>query len=149
MLHRTRHLYIRQQTAVGNTIRAHGRVGIVAPVGRNGGVPLRKSRIKGTSVSPKLRACLSKPRGSRRLGDWGSEVQILSLRPITRFFSTACHRPLAFGRGLACPGTPGDKASNRLRRIIKVITGGGYLTVKVTLHIMGQNEPYLLCVTVI
>jgi transposase len=37
MLHRTRHLLIRQQTAVLNSIRAHlAELGIVAPVGRNG-----------------------------------------------------------------------------------------------------------------
>ena len=37
MLHRTRHLFIRQQTAVINAIRAHlGEFGIVARVGRNG-----------------------------------------------------------------------------------------------------------------
>jgi transposase len=37
MLHRTRHLFVRQQTAVINTIRAHlAEFGIVAPVGRNG-----------------------------------------------------------------------------------------------------------------
>jgi transposase len=37
VLHRTRHLFIRQQTAVINTIRAHlAEFGIVAPVGRNG-----------------------------------------------------------------------------------------------------------------
>jgi len=37
MLHRTRHLFIRQQTAVINAIRAHlAELGIVAPVGRNG-----------------------------------------------------------------------------------------------------------------
>jgi len=37
MLHRTRHLFIRQQTAVINAIRAHlGELGIVAPVGRRG-----------------------------------------------------------------------------------------------------------------
>ncbi len=37
MLHRTRHLFIRQQTAVINAIRAHlAEIGIVAPVGRNG-----------------------------------------------------------------------------------------------------------------
>ena len=36
MLHRTRHLFIRQQTAVINAIRAHlAEFGIVAPVGRN------------------------------------------------------------------------------------------------------------------
>jgi transposase len=37
MLHRTRHLYIRQQTSVINAIRAHlAEFGIVAPIGRNG-----------------------------------------------------------------------------------------------------------------
>jgi transposase len=37
MLHRTRHLFIRQQTAVINAIRAHlAEFGNVAPVGRNG-----------------------------------------------------------------------------------------------------------------
>src|SRR4029453_12122454 len=37
MLHRTRHLFIRQQAAVINAIRAHlAEFGIVAPVGRNG-----------------------------------------------------------------------------------------------------------------
>jgi transposase len=37
MLHRARHLFIRQQTAVINAIRAHlAEFGIVAPVGRNG-----------------------------------------------------------------------------------------------------------------
>src|SRR5947208_3425866 len=37
MLHRTRHLLIRQQTSVINAIRAHlAEFGIVAPVGRNG-----------------------------------------------------------------------------------------------------------------
>ena len=37
MPHRTRHLFIRQQTAVINAIRAHlAEFGVVAPVGRNG-----------------------------------------------------------------------------------------------------------------
>ena len=37
LLHRTRHLFILQQTAVINAIRAHlAEFGIVAPVGRNG-----------------------------------------------------------------------------------------------------------------
>jgi transposase len=36
-LHRTRHLFIRQQTAVINSIRAYlAEFGIVAPIGRNG-----------------------------------------------------------------------------------------------------------------
>src|SRR5690349_5082986 len=37
VLHRTRHLFVRQQTAVVNAIRAHlAEFGVVAPVGRNG-----------------------------------------------------------------------------------------------------------------
>src|SRR5436190_1938682 len=41
MLHRTRHLFIRQQTSVINAIRAHlAEFGIVAPVGRKGGEEL-------------------------------------------------------------------------------------------------------------
>jgi len=37
MLHRTRHLFVHQQNAVINSIRAHlAELGIVAPVGRNG-----------------------------------------------------------------------------------------------------------------
>ena len=37
VLHRTRHLFIRQQTSVINAIRAHlAEFGIVAPVGRKG-----------------------------------------------------------------------------------------------------------------
>jgi transposase len=37
MLHRTRHLFVRQQTAVINSILAHlAEFGIVAPVGRKG-----------------------------------------------------------------------------------------------------------------
>jgi transposase len=37
MLHRTRHLFVRQQTAAINAIRAHlAEFGIVAPVGRHG-----------------------------------------------------------------------------------------------------------------
>src|SRR5258708_1860757 len=37
MLHRTRHLFVRQQTAAINAIRAHlGEFGVVAPVGRRG-----------------------------------------------------------------------------------------------------------------
>src|ERR1051326_1909632 len=41
VLHRTRHLFIRQQTSVINAIRAHlAEFGIVAPVGRQGGEQL-------------------------------------------------------------------------------------------------------------
>jgi transposase len=62
MLHRTRHLLIRQQTAVINAIRAHlAEFGIVAPVGRNGveqllGVVADPSDKR---VSAVARACLT------------------------------------------------------------------------------------------
>ena len=40
VLHRTRHLFIRQQTAVLNAIRAHlAEFEVVAPVGRDGSHP--------------------------------------------------------------------------------------------------------------
>ena len=51
-LHRTRHLFIRQQTSVINAIRAHlAEFGIVAPVGRHGveqllGIAARGERYK-------------------------------------------------------------------------------------------------------
>src|SRR5215470_6619208 len=45
MLHRTRHLFIRQQTAVINVIRAHlAEFGVIAPVGRKGVEELLRSR---------------------------------------------------------------------------------------------------------
>jgi transposase len=47
MLHRTRHLFIRQQTAVINAIRAHlAEFGMVAPVGRNGVEQLLGNRLR-------------------------------------------------------------------------------------------------------
>ena len=58
MLHRTRHLFIRQQTAVINAIRAHlAEFGIVAPVGRHGVEELlRSSLIQVTSGCLRWRA---------------------------------------------------------------------------------------------
>jgi transposase len=45
MLHRTRHLFIRQQTAVINTIRAHlAEFGIVAPVAHRARLEYRKTK---------------------------------------------------------------------------------------------------------
>jgi transposase len=62
MLHRTRHLFIRQQTAVINAIRAHlAEFGIVAPLGRRG-----VEELLGVVADPKdkrlpeiARACLA------------------------------------------------------------------------------------------
>ena len=61
MLHRTRHLFIRQQTAVINAIRAHlAEFGIVAPVGRNGVEELLKvvADARDERVPEIARACL-------------------------------------------------------------------------------------------
>jgi transposase len=62
MLHRTRHLFIRQQTAVINAIRAHlAEFGIVAPVGRKGVEELLKVVADARDVRlPEIaRACVA------------------------------------------------------------------------------------------
>ena len=71
MLHRTRHLFIRQQTAIINTIRAHlAEFGIVAPVGRNGVEELLYAVAdQRTSASP------SRARVSRSLGRSARQAQ--------------------------------------------------------------------------
>ena len=62
MLHRTRHLFIRQQTAVINAIRAHlAEFGVVAPVGRKG-VEALLDVVAGSSdeqVPEVARACVA------------------------------------------------------------------------------------------
>ena len=62
MLHRTRHLFIRQQTAVINAIRAHlAEFGIVAPVGRQGVEKLLDivADAEDTRLSDVARGCLA------------------------------------------------------------------------------------------
>jgi transposase len=62
MLHRTRHLFIRQQTAVINAIRAHlAEFGIVAPVGRKGVEELLKvvADASDERVPELARACVA------------------------------------------------------------------------------------------
>jgi transposase len=62
MLHRTRHLFIRQQTALINSIRAHlAEFGIVAPVGRKGVTELLRvvADPNDKRVSEVARACLA------------------------------------------------------------------------------------------
>jgi transposase len=62
MLHRTRHLFIRQQTAVINAIRAHlAEFGIVAPVGRRGVEELLRvvADRNDKRVPEVVRACLA------------------------------------------------------------------------------------------
>src|SRR6266699_1347101 len=71
MLHRTRHLFIRQQTAVINAIRAHlAEFGIVAPVGRNGVEALLDVVADSSDkrVPEIARACLVALGGIFRLG---------------------------------------------------------------------------------
>lgn len=61
MLHRTRHLLVRQRTAISNTIRAHmAELGIVAPVGRRGIERLLEIAANATDdrVPEIARACL-------------------------------------------------------------------------------------------
>jgi transposase len=61
MLHRTRHLFVRQRTAVINSIRAFlAEVGIVAPVGRRGLDQLLQLIAEGKDqrVPPSARTCL-------------------------------------------------------------------------------------------
>src|SRR5579864_7882480 len=62
VLHRTRHLFVRQQTSVINAIRAHcAEFGIVAPVGRRGVEELLNviTNAKEEQVPAIARACLS------------------------------------------------------------------------------------------
>jgi transposase len=61
-LHRTRHLFIRQQTAIINSIRAHlAEFGIVAPVGRNGVEQLLEvvANVEDTRLPEVARACVA------------------------------------------------------------------------------------------
>jgi transposase len=62
MLHRTRHLFIRQQTAIINSIRAHlAEFGIVAPVGRKGVEQLLEvvADVDDTRLPEVARACVA------------------------------------------------------------------------------------------
>src|SRR2546426_7717926 len=62
MLHRTRHLFIRQQTSVINAIRAHmAELGIVAAVGRHGVEALLEvvADVSDNRVPEVARACLA------------------------------------------------------------------------------------------
>ena len=70
MLHRTRHLFIRQQTSVINAIRAHlAEFGIIAPVGRKGITELLHviADPSDKRVPDVVRACLA-ALGSQLLG---------------------------------------------------------------------------------
>src|SRR5437588_8773086 len=87
-LHRTRHLFIRQQTAVINAIRAHlAEFGIVAAVGRNG-VEQLLSIVADPSdkrVPEIARACLAAP---------GAQLRMLKAQNLDfDRMSTVWHRP--------------------------------------------------------
>jgi transposase len=100
VLHRTRHLFVRQQTAVINAIRAHlAEFGIVAPVGRNG-----VEELLGVVVDPSdkrlpeiARACLTALGAQLRM----LKAQILEFDRMIR----AWHRSSETSRRLDhCPG---------------------------------------------
>ena len=100
MLHRTRHLFIRQQTAVINAIRAHlAEFGIVAPVGRNGVEELLNvvADASDTRVPEVARACLAALGAQLRT----LKTQILNFDRMI----TAWHRSSETSRRLDdCPG---------------------------------------------
>jgi transposase len=81
MLHRTRHLFIRQRTALINSIRAFlAEVGIVAPVGRQGLDQLLELIAEGKDqrVPPPARTCLVAL--SIQLGALREQIRILDRR---------------------------------------------------------------------
>jgi transposase len=89
VLHRTRHLFIRQQTAVINAIRAHlAEFGIVAPVGRHGveellnvvADPRQAGSGNGPCVSPGIRSSIAQDQGA----DTGVRPADQGLAPIQR-----------------------------------------------------------------
>src|SRR5215471_1030956 len=102
-LHRTRHLFIRQQTAIINSIRAHlAEFGIVAPVGRRGVEQLLKvvADANDTRLPEIARACVA------ALGS-----QLLALKAQILAFDRrimAWHRSNETSKRLdAIPGVPG------------------------------------------
>jgi len=100
MLHRTRHLFVRQQTAVINAIRAHlAEFGIVAPVGRHGVEELLKivADASDQRVPEIARACVAA---------LGAQLRVLKMR-ILEFDRRimAWHRSNAVSKRLdAIPG---------------------------------------------
>ncbi len=87
VLHRTRHLFIRQQTSVINAIRAHcAEFGIVAPVGRRGVEELLNVIANEKRVPEVARACLS------ALGDQLRRImeQILEFDRMIRVWHQSC-----------------------------------------------------------
>ena len=90
MLHRTRHLFIRQQTAVINAIRAHlAEFGIVAPVGRKGVEELlacccRSERQAGARGCARVPCRARRPTAQAQGADFGVRSDDHGLAPIQR-----------------------------------------------------------------
>src|ERR1700676_3282411 len=121
-LHRTRHLFIRQQTAVINSIRAYlAEFGIVAPVGRNGVERLLEvvADVNDTRLPEIARACVA------ALG-----TQLLALKAQILAFDRrimAWHRSNETSKRLdAIPGV-GDSSGCKHRRSEGVPIGTGLL----------------------
>ena len=87
-LHRTRHLFIRQQTSVINAIRAHlAEFGIVAPVGRHGveqllGVIADANDKRLPEVARACRCCSRRPAADAEGADSRVRSYDHSLAPI-------------------------------------------------------------------
>ena len=113
VLHRTRHLFMRQQTSVINAIRAHlAEFGIVAPVGRRGVEELLNVVADPTDqrVPAIARACLSALGAQLRK----IKEQILEFDRMI----TAWHRSSEMSRRLDdCPGVGPTLATAHLAEI--------------------------------
>jgi transposase len=98
MLHRTRHLFIRQQTAVINAIRAHlAEFGIVAPVGRNGVEELFDIVVDSSDkrLPDIARTCLAALGAQLRM----LKAQVLDFdRRITAWHRSSCGRRFRFNQ---------------------------------------------------
>jgi transposase len=110
MLHRTRHLFIRQQTSVINAIRAHlAEFGIVAPVGRKGVEQLLDvvADASDQRVPEVARACSS----SLHVAPWASRMA-----HGTGCYASTAHRSHATA-SLAFTKAPHDLVGQRLDQI--------------------------------
>ena len=114
MLHRTRHLFIRQQTAVINAIRAHlAEFGIVAPVGRNGVEELLNvvADQRDDRIPEVARACLEALGallGSSKHRSWSSTARSTP--------GIAPTKPAAARRNTWCRSCTGNRSGRQRRR---------------------------------
>ena len=129
MLHRTRHLFIRQQTAVINTIRAHlAEFGIVAPVGRNGVEELLYAVAdqRDERIPEVARACLEAL--GALLGKLKAQILEAARPPDQRLASLQRNQPQA-RRTTWCRSCTGNRASRERRRSESVPIRPGLLSV--------------------